>query len=333
MELDRARASRLLVIGAGDVAWRALPVLLARFRVFALCRSAETAARWRAAGAVPVQGDLDRPETLRRLRGLATHILHCAPPPPAGQGDPRTLHLLAALGAGGMIARRLVYISTTGVYGDCAGARVDETRPVRPASPRARRRVAAEQALRGWVRRRAGSACPALVILRAPGIYAGDRLPLERLRAGTPALRAEDDGYTSHIHAEDLAAATVHALFRARGGRCFHVCDDSSLRMGEWFDQVADGFGLPRPQRISRSEAEQRLPESLLSFMRESRRLHNRRMKRELGLRLRYPTVGEGLAAARHGQGELPVDGQPGRRGGDQQHHASQVGEQPRPQE
>lgn len=302
-----AERPRLLVIGPGDVAWRALPWLLQRFRVLALCRQPEVAARWRAAGALPLTGDLDDRATLRRVAGFAQYVLHTAPPPGQGCGDARTTNLLAALARARILPRTLVYISTTGVYGDCGGACVDETQPVRPGSARGRRRVAAEQLLRrGWRRVAQGTGQPArpahprqLALLRAPGIYAADRLPLARLQAGTPALVAAEDGYTSHIHADDLAQTAALALFRARGGRAWNVCDHTRLRMGDWFDRVADTFGLQPPPRITRAEAERTLPESLLGFMRESRQLDNRRLLAELRVRLLYPTVVEGLAQAR----------------------------------
>lgn len=327
------RERRLLIIGSGDVALRALPWLLQRFRVFALCRSTESADAWRLAGACPVRGDLDDAPGLQRLRGLGGRVLHTAPPATDHAGDARTQRLLARLGSARMIPRALVYISTTGVYGDRSGARVNETNRLQPHNARAKRRVCAERLQRHWVSQRAAQvphgrprralapfhrpvSAPALAILRAPGIYAAERLPLARLRAGTPALREEEDGYTSHIHADDLAKAAGLALFRGRAGRAFNVCDDSELKMGDWFDRVADAFGLPRPLRITRAEAEQRLPESLLSFMRESRRLDNRRMKEELGLRLRYRTVDEGLAAALERERVLPAVADTGGRGG-----------------
>jgi nucleoside-diphosphate-sugar epimerase len=131
--------------------------------------------------------------------------------------------------------------------------------------------------------------------LRVPGIYAADRLPLERLRAGTPVLRAEDDVYTNHIHADDLAMIVARALEDEAPAGVFNANDDSGLKMGEWFDLVADLYGLPRPPRIPRSEAAGKIPPGLLSFMSESRRLDNRRLKQVLGVRLRYPTVHEGL--------------------------------------
>ena len=131
-----------------------------------------------------------------------------------------------------------------------------------------------------------------------PGIYAADRLPIARLRAGTPALLPEDDAYTNHVHADDLAAMVVAALRAARPCRVYNASDDSRLKMGEYFDRVADRFGLPRPPRLPWSEARQRIPAGMLSFMGESRQLSNQRVKRELRVRLRYPTVDDGLAAA-----------------------------------
>ena len=187
---------------------------------------------------------------------------------------------------------RLVYASTTGVYGDCAGALIDETRPARPANARAKRRVAAEQRLRQANRRGTTAAC----IVRIPGIYARERLPLARIKQGKPALVDEDDVYTNHIHADDLAAILVRALVRGRPQRVINASDDTALLMADYFDVVADAYGLPRVPRVSRKEAEARLEPITLSFMRESRRLSNARLKRELGYVLRHPTVGDFLA-------------------------------------
>ncbi len=186
---------------------------------------------------------------------------------------------------------RIVYASTTGVYGDCGGAWVDETRPVRPATPRAQRRVSAEQQLRHAAARGAVHAS----IARVPGIYAGNRLPLARLEKRVPALCEADDVYTNHIHADDLAAILVAMTLRAQPSRIFHASDDTVLKMGEYFDAVADALGLPRAPRLSRDDAQAVLDPMLLSFMRESRRLSNGRMKRELRVRLRYPTVADFL--------------------------------------
>ncbi|WP_343732166.1 SDR family oxidoreductase [Duganella sp.] len=275
---------RVLIVGCGDVGMRLLPLLTAHFRVFATTSQQERCAELRAAGAVPLVANLDQPASLRRLAGLAPWVIHLAPPPAEGALDTRTRNLTAILPEQG----RLVYVSTTGVYGDCGGALFDESRPTAPRNPRALRRVDAERVLRGWARRSGA----ALSILRVPGIYAADRLPLKRLQQGTPALIEADDVYTNHIHADDLAAIIARALFRALANRIYHAVDDSDMKMAQYFDAVADAFGLPRPPRLPRAELQQVVTPALLSFMSESRRLRNGRIKRELGVRLRYPTVG-----------------------------------------
>lgn len=285
---------RLLIIGCGDVAMRVVRLVRGRYRIYALTRSTKRIAALRARGITPILGDLDRPDTLDAIAGIAHDIVHFAPPPPHGTHDTRTAHLAAALTKGRSLPQRVVYISTSGVYGDCAGALVAETRPVRPATDRARRRADAESRLRLWGTRTGIH----VAVLRVPGIYAADRLPLARLRGGTPALRPEDDAYINHVHADDLARMVVAALHRSQPNRSYNAVDDAPQRMGDYFDLVADRFGLARPPRISRTEAARQLPGNLLSFMGESRRLVNRRIKGELRMRLLYPTVDDGLRAA-----------------------------------
>src|SRR5574338_344657 len=292
----------ILIVGCGDVAQRAIPWLVRRFRVFALIRRHEERTALRALGAQPVVGDLDDRHSLKRLAGVADYVLYAAPPPPEGAVDPRTRRLTGALRRGRSLPQGLCYISTTGVYGDCRGAWVDESRPVAPATGRARRRVDAEDALRELACRGVRVA-----ILRAPGIYARERLPLARLTRGDPVLRADQDVFTNHIHADDLARAACLALFRGRPGRCYNVVDDTALAMGDYFDLLADHFGLPRPPRVSRAEAAGRLSPMTLSFMDESRRLSNARLKGELRMRLAHPTVADFLAAISRNLGVCEV--------------------------
>ena len=266
---------RLLIVGFGDIARRALERLERRFEVARLSRSNGF--------------DLDRPGSL--LLPGADALLHCAPPPAEGGIDTRTANLLAALEKGRILPARVVYVSTSGVYGDCAGARVDESRPVAPQTDRALRRVDAERRLSEWAENKRIE----LLVLRVPGIYAAERLPLERLRAGTPVLRAEEDVYTSHIHADDLAAVVCRALEPDAPAGVYNANDDTEMKLGDWFDLVAEVHRLPRPPRVSRAAAASAIPSDLLSFIKESRRLDNRRLKSVLGVRLRYPTVHEGL--------------------------------------
>ena len=286
---QKFKRPRLLIIGCGDVGMRLLPLVRARFRVFAVTSSPERCAALRAAGAVPIVANLDERASLQRLKGLARHIVHLAPPPGQGVLDQRSRNLAAILPDGA----RLVYVSTSGVYGDCQGQLIDETRPLAPRNARAIRRVDAERVLRQWARGSGSS----LAIVRAPGIYARERLPLERLRLGTPALAAADDVFTNHIHADDLARIVALALVRGLPGRLYNAVDDTQLQMAAYFDAVADAFGMARPPRLARAALAQQVSPQLLSFMSESRRIGNDRIKRELGVRLRYPQIGPALAA------------------------------------
>lgn len=295
----RFRRTRLLIVGCGDVGQRVARDLRGRVSLVALTSSAERVSALRAAGIRPLIGNLDDPKTLRRLSALGTRVLHLAPPPrdsgSAWWRDQRTAALVRALRLRAL-PDALVYGSTSGVYGDCGGARVSETRAVRPDTPRSHRRVDAERAVR-WFGRSTGVRAS---ILRIPGIYANDReggTPRDRLLRGTPVLRAEDDVYTNHVHADDLARGCVLALWRGRAQRVVHVVDDTVLKMGDYFDLAADVYGLPRPPRVARDAAKDQLPLMLLSFMGESRRLTNQRLKQELRLRLHHPTVAEGLKA------------------------------------
>jgi dTDP-4-dehydrorhamnose reductase len=325
--MSRCRAPRLLIVGCGDVGLRFLRqqqtlIQAGRLRVFVLTSSASRIAELRALGATPILGNLDHAASLRRLAALADRVLMLAPPRateiPQGSAafnkyknmscsgsfdgekpqkqhkkpiyDPRSAALQIALRRS-RPPRQVVYASTSGVYGDCAGAHIDETQALRPQSERAARRVGAERIWRG-------SGLP-VSVLRIPGIYALDRIdgtPATRLQKGTPVLAAADDVFTNHIHAEDLARACQLALWRARPQRTYHASDDSQLKMGEYFDLAAQLLGLPLPPRLPRAELEQVLNTIQLSFLRESRRLSNARIKAELGLRLAYPTPAQGLA-------------------------------------
>lgn len=292
----RFRRPRVLIVGCGDVGLRAASGLMSSARVYALTSSPARVPVLQQRGIVPLLGNLDDAASLRRLAGVATHVVHMAPPPLQGSTDPRTRALIQAL-----VLRSppvaWVYGSTSGVYGDCGGAWIDETRRLNPVTERAQRRVDAERWLQAFGKR-VGTR---VSVLRIPGIYALDReggTPKERLQRGTPVLQAADDVYTNHVHADDLARATVLSVWRGRALRVVHVSDDSDMLMGDYMDWAADLWQLPRPPRISRAQAQTALPSMTLSFMSESRRMDNQRLKTELRLKLRYPTVREGLQNA-----------------------------------
>ena len=275
----------LLIVGCGDIGRRLLPSLTRVFKVFALTSQPDKAQELRLAGAIPIIGNLDQKTTLKRLANLASIVVHLAPPSTQGPLDLRTKSLLSILSQAGRV-RRFVYISTSGVYGDCQGAWVSEATPPNPTSERGQRRLHAENQIRAWAIQAGVNAS----ILRVPGIYAGNRLPIDRLKAGTPALKDDEDVYTNHIHADDLAKLIELAIFRAKPQRVINASDRSHLKMGEYFDLVAKYAQLPMPPRVSREQLGGQVSPMMLSFMQESRRLTNSRIA-ELGCILRYPTV------------------------------------------
>ena len=291
-----ALKNTLLIVGCGDIALRTAPLLQAHFRVLGLCRSPENFTRLRSHGIIPLSGNLDHTRSLDKLAGIAQVVIHLAPPPNHGKHDTRTTNLLAALirrphRKTAILPQRLVYISTSGVYGNCNGALINETYPINPGNDRALRRINAENQIRAWGGRHHVNTS----ILRVPGIYAGNRLPLVRVQEGKPMLCSEEDSYTNHIHANDLAKSIYAAIRHAKPNRIYHTCDDSHLKMGEYFDLVADKFNLPHPPRISRNQASGHISPGMLSYLDESRRLVNSRMKKELRIKLKHPIVAEGI--------------------------------------
>lgn len=316
----RFRRERVLIIGCGDVGLRMAHLFLRRgARADSMqAQACGAAPRWlaatsqaqripllRAVGITPVLADLDRADSLRRLVAWPTRVAYLAPPQAQGLRDVRAAGfvqqgLRARAGYGGRAGwpwwRSLAYVSTTGVYGDCQGAWVDECTPVRPVNARAVRRVDAEQRMRGLIRAGVPTA-----VLRAPGIYAPDRAkgsPEKRLRSAQPVLEEGADVYTNRIHADDLARAVWLAVWRVRGARVFNVNDDDTMKTGAFYDVVADMLGLPHPPRVGFAQAERTLGDSRMSFLRESRRLSNARIKKELRLQWRYPGIAQGLHAS-----------------------------------
>ena len=283
--------SSIFIIGCGDIGRRVDRLEQAAGNpAGALARSDQSAANLASVGIVPVRGDLDQPESLTALPGTIGTLYYFAPPPPVGTDDPRLRHCLAALRNP---PQRLVYISTSGVYGDAAGAWIDEDWPLQPRSERGQRRLAAERRLRDW-----SEQCGvAVVILRVPGIYGPGRLPVERVRQGLPVLLPAEAPYTNRIHADDLAAACLAAARRGQPGQAYNISDGHPTTMTDYFWRIADLYKLPRPPAISFAEARTVLTPAMLSFLEESKRLINRRMLDELQVALQYPNLAVGLPA------------------------------------
>lgn len=284
----------VFIIGCGYVGQRVARLENAQGRtVLCLARTDRAAEELATRGYGVFPGDLDHPETLA-LPALQPSILYYfAPPPNHGGGDPRLTALLDQL-VPGQTPDRLVYISTSGVYGDCGGAWVDETRPANPQSDRALRRWSAEQSVQGWCAARGTRA----VLLRVPGIYGPGRLPIERLRQGLPVVRSDESPFSNRIHVEDLAAVCVAAAHAPDAGGIYNVSDGHPTTMTDYFLRVAALLGLPKPAAISMAEARERLSAGMLSFLSESRRLDNRKMLRELHVQLRYADLDRGLEAS-----------------------------------
>ncbi len=291
----RLGQARLLIVGCGQVGSKLATAVGQRVRVLASTSSPARVAELRLKRVLPLEANLDQPATLGRLASLSPWLVYLAPPPSLGEGDPRLARLLQALARAGVV-RRLVYVSTSGVYGDAQGAWVDETTRVAPMTARAKRRCEAER----MVRRFGVVHGVRVSVLRVPGIYdlQGEQgNPLNRLKQGTPLLRADEDVYTNRIHVDDVARACWFALMRANPQRVFNVADRGvDQRMGEFYDQLADRQGLPRAPRLSRAQAADALSPMAMSFLAESRRLRTQRMTIELRLKLRHPTVMDALA-------------------------------------
>jgi nucleoside-diphosphate-sugar epimerase len=284
---------RCLIAGCGYTGLRLARRLQPRWQVTALARSAAAATTLNAAGIATAQLDLDAtasPGALAKVTDGAA-IAYLVPPPDSGASDPRLERFFAAVGPARPTA--LLYMSTTGVYGDTRGAAVTEDSAVAPGNDRSRRRVAAEAIVRGWCEARGVR----WVVLRVPGIYGPGRLPLERLQRGEPTLRPEDAGPGNRIHVDDLVTACVASLERPVQG-VFNVSDGNPATTTEFLQRTAALAGLPAPPLVAFADAAGRISPGMLAFLRESRRVDNRRMREELGIEPRFANLDDGIAAS-----------------------------------
>lgn len=284
---------KILIVGCGDIGRRVARLAGERsIPVTALVRPG-SAAKLNGVGITAVCGDLDEPATLMELPLQGATVFYFAPPPGGGITDPRMRAFCAAV-APGNEPRKVVYISTSGVYGDCGRRVVTEETPVNPQTARAKRRLDAETVLRQWGEKRH----VAVIILRVTGIYGPGRLPVPYLESGHPVLDEREAPPTNRIHADDLARVCLAAADRGEAGEVFNVSDGRPGTMTEYFNAVADLLGLPRPPQVSMEEARQVMKPLMLSYISESRVMDNRKMREKLGIELIYPDLATGLRAS-----------------------------------
>lgn len=291
--MEDKQNNTVLIVGCGAVGLRvARRMQAAGYPVTGVVRSAASSARLQSAGVAARQCDLDDVPLPAACVAGCRDIFYFAPPPPEGERDPRMTGFLAALDET-TLPRRIVYISTSAVYGDCHGEWITEAQPVNPATARGERRLDAEQSMQSWAELHGVQ----WIILRVPGIYGPGKLPLARLQQGLPVLREADAPWTNRIHIDDLAAICTAAMASARANSVYNVSDGSPGNMTDYFFRVADAAGLPRPPEVDRAGAEQVLSPGMLSFLRDSRRMDNRKLLEELDIKLQYPDLASGLAA------------------------------------
>lgn len=281
----------LHIVGCGDIGRRVARRIRGRFEpVHAWVRTEASRRACEQLGLHAGLLDLDQPVNPGSFE-TGGRLLYTVPPPATGRADTRLANCLASLDPDRV--KRFVLISTSGVYGDCGGDWVDESTPIHPAADRAIRRAHAERQLQDW----AAANAVAWIILRVPGIYAPDRLPLQRLRSGAPLVARGEAPWTNRIHAEDLAAACCAALQRDIRNEIINISDDAPSTMTDYFLAVAEYAGLPRPAEVPLEEALKNMSEGMRSYMGESRRIRNDKMKALLGIRLQYPDLRTGLTS------------------------------------
>ncbi len=290
---DRVKSvPEMFIVGCGDIGSMLADNLRKHgARVTAMVRSEVSGRRLQGLGLKTFFGDLDNPDSLHDLPVAGTILYYLAPPPPYGDRDPRMHHLLEGLTNSEMMPHRIIYISTSGVYGDTGGKWVTEETPPKPQTDRAKRRLDAENTLLAFGRHHHVD----VIVLRVGGIYGPGRLPVERLKKGLPVLNEAECGVTNRIHADDLVTILIAAAEKGRGDNIYNVSDGNPGNMTQYFNAVADVLGLPRPPSLSMAKAREQLSKTMLSYLCESRRMDNSKLLREFGISLRYPDLESGL--------------------------------------
>lgn len=287
---------QITIIGCGYVG-RRLALTLDRDypncgNKYGLVRSTTHLKALRAAHVEPILLDLDRltRKDLSPVWFRDSLVFYMVPPPDKGESDTRLYRLLNMLETP---PAAFVYLSTTGVYGNAHGAWVNEATPVNPQSARAERRVNAEHLVRIWCTERNVRR----VVLRCPAIYGPGRLPVERLKS-QPAINIHEAPIVNRIHVDDLVQTCIAAACTDDAMGVFNVSDGNVLNLTEYLNLLARILDIPEPRQISLDEAQLSYSGTYLSYLDESRRIDNSRMRRELGVQLLYEDVEKGLRAS-----------------------------------
>lgn len=285
---------KVFIAGCGYIGERiARAYLESGAPVTCMVRSAEHGTRLEAAGFSTVVSALDDPSAIPTPDLAGSILFYLVPPPGGGITDSRARNFIDHVSKTGKPAK-IVYMSATSVYSDGDGGVVTEESPASPDSAMGKRRLDAEAAFREY-----GAAMDVpVVILRVSGIYGAGRLPLMQISQGQPLLNEDESGPSNRIHADDLAAVCIAAAARGEDGEIFNVSDGNPSSMTSYFNACADALGLPRQRQVTRDEARQVMSPLMFSYVSQSRVVDSRRMIDRLGVKLRYASLAEGLAAS-----------------------------------
>lgn len=281
-----------IIIGCGDIGRRfaALAQAAGFNPIFGTYRSEDTAAKLSAQGIQPYPLILDAPGNSTALPTANATILYCVPPPGGGFHDSRARNFCHLLSLAPKPAR-IVYLSTTAVYGNHGDNWITEQTEPAPNTSRGHRRLDAETAFTQFSHQ---NHVP-LIILRVAGIYGPDRLPLQQLLSGHPVLSPAEAKPTNRIHADDLAAVCLTAAEHGATGAIYNVCDGHPTSITDYFTSAAALLSLPAPRQISMDEADKVMTPLMLTYVREGHLISNQKMITELKISLRYPTLIDGL--------------------------------------
>jgi len=280
-----------IIIGCGDLGKRIAKQLINRHEAVLATSHQESSQKiLHNFGIQTISADLDTANSLSNINFQHANVYYLLPPPSDGISDTRMSNFITTI-SHNLAPRRIVYISTTGVYGDAQGEWITEKQPANPQTNRGKRRLDAEQQLISFC---AQSSCE-YNILRVSGIYCLNKLPLERLKAGVKALDLTIAPSSNRIHAKDLTTICLHTM---RGNSCnqiFNAADGKPSSITDYFIKVANTFNLPQPQQISWQDAQTEVSSAMLSYLAESKKISIEKIKETFNFEPQYPDLETGL--------------------------------------